>query len=370
MPKPSEVAQLVVAGNQFEDWTSVWVQHPWGGPYPLFRFTASERDNLPTDWRKLQFKPGDKCEIMLGGQLGVTGQITERQVAYDASNHAVQLSGKGTTWGATTSSVDDKTGNFDNMSMTAIADKVLAPFGVKALPIGKIDQRPFDRMQAQPGELVFDFLDRIARMRGVLMGSDHLGNMLIIGDHPSPVVQDLIEGENILKMQCVFSNEQMYDLLSVTGQKAVSDDSGPRDSAEMEAQAKGTKFAISRFMKIVTEQPVKERSEIEARANFENIQREGTLITAYATVQGWLRDGKTLWRAGDSVWVHSPMAMLNMPMSIQTATFAQDNKSGTTTVLELVLPWKLLGKTLETGRAPTIAPGTPSPPDPATTVST
>ena len=55
---------------------------------------------------------------------------------------------------------------------------------------------------------MFDFLDRIARMRGATLGSDHLGNLLLIGEHSNPIVQQLIEGQNILKMQCVISNER------------------------------------------------------------------------------------------------------------------------------------------------------------------
>ena len=78
------------------------------------------------------------------------------------------------------------------------------------------------------------------------------------------------------------------------------------------------------------------------RANYE-AHRSATARRSRAnvTVQGWLRDGGNLWRTGDNVYVYSPMAMLNLVMKIQTATFTQDNKGGTTTMLELVLPWRL-----------------------------
>ena len=88
----------------------------------------------------------------------------------------------------------------------------------------KVDATTFEVMQSQPGELVFDFLDKVARMRNATLGSDHLGNLLLIGEHSEPIVQQLTEGENILKMQCVFSNELMYSIYKLTGQFAVSDD--------------------------------------------------------------------------------------------------------------------------------------------------
>ena len=57
--------------------------------------------------------------------------------------------------------------------------------------------------------------------------------------------------------------------------------------------------------------------------------------------QGWLRDGVTLWKPGDNVFVKSPMAMLNMTMKIQNVAFSQDNQNGTITTLDLVPPWLL-----------------------------
>lgn len=341
----AEIATLIVAGNKFEDWESVWVQHRWKEGYPLFRFTAAERDNLPTDWTKLQFKPGDKCQIILGGRLAITGIILQRQTAYDANNHQVLLSGVGEQWAAATSSIAIKDSNFDKMTLQQAADKALQPFGVKALPVGTLDATPFDRLQSQPGELVFDFLDRIARVRGVTLGSDEKGNILLIGQHSFPIVQQLYEGQHILKMQCIISNEQLSSDYSVTAQRAVEDGSGPRKSAEMQAKAKGS-LSLNKLIETVAEQPVKTDAELEMRANYEAIDHEGTLVTAHVTVQGWLRGNHDLWRAGDDVWVYSPMAMLNMAMKIQTATFAQDNKAGTTTTLELVLPWKLGDKPL------------------------
>jgi hypothetical protein len=89
------------------------------------------------------------------------------------------------------------------------------------------------------------------------------------------------------------------------------------------------------------EQPVWSVSEIADRAKNEAVWNEGTIVTASVTVQGWMMASGTLWRAGDQVMVQSPMAMLNMALKIQTATFTQDRNSGTTTTLELVAPWLL-----------------------------
>ena len=220
-------------------------------------------------------------------------------------------------------------------------------------PVGDVSAIPFDRLQCQPGELCFDFLERLARVRGVLLASDVNGDYLLIAKHSTPIVQQLTEGENILKMQCVFSNEQRYSLLSIVAQRAVTDDDSMSKTAEMEAKGSAlmtpNQTVQFRFIRIPAEQPVKTDGEMWDRHNNEAVEREGTLIQAFVTVQGWLRDGVNLWQPGDLVWVHSPMALMDMAMAIQTATFSQDNKGGTLTVLELVLPFKLKKMTLALG---------------------
>jgi prophage tail gpP-like protein len=128
MPKPQETAVLVVNGQEFSDWESVWVQQRWADSFAYFRFTAAERDPILLQkggvfplWQKLQFKPGDLCTIIMAGQLAVTGYIETRQVAYDANQHGVMLIGKSMTAPAAKSSVSTKTGNFDKKNILQVA---------------------------------------------------------------------------------------------------------------------------------------------------------------------------------------------------------------------------------------------------------
>jgi prophage tail gpP-like protein len=142
MPNPDETATVKVRGRKFDDWKSVWVQCRHAEDAPLFRFTAAERDPIPNLWTKLQFKPGDPCEIYLGGFLGVTGIIETRQVAYDANSHAVQLEGVGVTRWASRSSVKHATGNFNGKTFEQVGREVIAPYGVGIRVIGKLNAIP------------------------------------------------------------------------------------------------------------------------------------------------------------------------------------------------------------------------------------
>lgn len=341
MPRPTEVATVIVNGKRFEDWTSVWVQNRWAEAYSLFRFTAAEDPTaIGGSWLSAQFKPGDQCTIELAGFLAVTGMIIERQVAYDANNHGVLLLGKSDTERAAKSSVKHETGNFDGKSFEQVAREVIKPFGVGVEVVGSLDNTPFKRLQREPGETVWDFLERIARPRGVIMGSDHLGNFLLIGAHSASTVDHLIEGVNILSCQCVISVENIFGQYEMFGQTAANDQQYGPPASEQQADVPGSARRYS-YNLSVAEQPVWNRSELKARVDYERIWHEGYLIQATIVVQGWLNSKGELWRAGEKVHVTSPMAMLDMGLKIQMVTFSQDEQSGTLTTLELVAPWLL-----------------------------
>jgi prophage tail gpP-like protein len=150
MPRPTEIAELVVNGQRFRDWTSVTVQHRHLEDFPIFKFEATEKEPLPPRWALLQFKEGDAVEIFLAGHLAMTGHITTRQVAYDKDAHGVQLIGKGATVAVAKSSVRTKTGSFDGYSWTQIARSVCGALGVNLKTVGKLDNTPFERCQHNP----------------------------------------------------------------------------------------------------------------------------------------------------------------------------------------------------------------------------
>ena len=345
----SEIAVLEVNGKKFDDWESVWVQSRWNDPFTLFRFTAAERDpifaskNIFPLPQRLQFKPGDQCTITLAGQLAVTGVIEIRQVAYDANQHGVMLIGKTATAWPARSSVDTKTGSFDNKNLVQIATEVLAPYPVGLVIIGQIDMKPFDKVQNEPGELIWDFLERLARWKDVIMGSDAQGNFLLIGQHSMPTGVQLVEGRNIKTCQCTIRRDQVYTEYDVRAQTAASDDNSGTQASELNATAVG-KFPVP-FAKLITphELPVKTQPEVQKRVDTEKRWRDGTEVQADITVQGWLSDERSLWWPGDEIKVYSPMAMLDDVLKIRTATFTQDSTSGTQTLLDMVLPGLING---------------------------
>jgi prophage tail gpP-like protein len=339
--KSREQATLVVQGLEYQDWESVWVQLRWGDAFSYFRFAAVERDTPRGLFYVIQFVPGESCQINLGGVDVINGFIETRQVAYDSVRHGVELQGKSATAPVARSSVNTKSGSFDGMTFQEVAQKVLSEYPVGIKVIGSLNSIPFDKLQNQPGEQIWDFLERIARPRGIILGSDSFGNFLLIGDHEMPVLNtQLIEGQNIKKCQCVMHKDETYVEYRVTAQSAASDDNWGTKASQLEASWGGTGYLKSLLI-TPSEQPVKSIQEVLDRAKNEALWHEGPQIDLNVTVQGWFRDGENLWWPGDNVFVYSPMCPLNQIMKIQNVTFTQDNTGGTETLIEMVQPWAL-----------------------------
>jgi prophage tail gpP-like protein len=338
---PRDQATLIVNGINFQDWESIFVQLRWHDSFSYFRFASVERDTPVGAFYKLQFMPGTPVLVNLGDVNILKGYIETRQVAYDANQHGIELQGKSWTAPIARSSVNTKSGSFDGMTFMQVAQKVVSPYDTKIIPIGNLNSIPFDKLQNQPGEQIWDFLERIARPRGIILGSDSFGNFLAIGDHQMPVLNtQLIEGQNIKKCQCVFHKDHVYDEYKTTAQTAASDDNWGVSASELEGSWAGTGYKGSLLI-TPSEQPVKNIQEVLDRAKNEALWHEGPQIDLTVSVQGWFRDDTNLWWPGDNVFVYSPMCPMNMMMKIETVTFTQDNNNGTMTQLDLKQPWAL-----------------------------
>lgn len=352
---PEEICVIIVNGQVFDDWETVWIQWSWTEYFSVFKFTCAEREPYPLVAPVPQLMNGSLCQIFLGGLLVVSGVILTRQVAYEGESHGVMLQGVSFTWFASRSSIDHKTSDFDGKTFLQIADEVLKPTGVGYKTVGEISSIPFKAgARPNPGEEIGAFLDRLARDRKIIVSNTPDGFFLFVGQHSRGASAELQEGVNIKKMQCIISDQQARSEYKTIAEKKASDESNGRDASEMEATAKG-RLAI--YSKLITsiEHPVETLAEVVKRNDTEVMWRdELDLVQATITVYGWFRParsttpsiaidiggakGHTLWMAGDEVTVNSPMVPLNQTLKIHTVTWQQSRSSGTETVMLCVNP--------------------------------
>lgn len=342
--KQDEIATLEINGEYFSDWETVWIKNQIEVPYSEFRFTCAERDKPPDLWTKFQISTRSQVRIYLANVLAVTGVIIVRQVAYDANSHGVSLQGVGDSWFAARASIDPQVqGLTFSGDIVSIAEKVIAPTGVKVVTQGNIDKSPFDPpVQAGVGETIFSFLERIGRQKKVLIGSTEKGEWLLIGDNSVVVGAAVIEGFNILSAQFVINDIGAFNYYKAIGQRTGNDSTNMSGASEIVGVTNGN---LGRFSpRVVAMEHPAPQHDAQLRADFEALTQMGTEITATVTVQGWFNPDGVLWKPYMDVTVDSPMAALpyTTVLTCVSVIFQQDRQGGTRTTLELKQPWAVL----------------------------
>jgi prophage tail gpP-like protein len=358
MPNKNESARMIVNGRFFEDWKSVMVEHRLGHGSNIFEFTATEKAPMAPNHALLQFKPGDRVQIELAGHLAIDGYITHREVAYDAEHHAVRLIGRSKTYDLERGSIDTKTGSFDGYPFLAIARALTAPFGIQVYTVGAIDNTPFERMQVMPGERVFSFLARLGAYRDLIVSPVFDGNLMVIGPHNGKPEFTLVEGTsrgNILKANCELSDEHVYEKYWSVGQQAGDDRINGDAVSKQKVVIPGS---LGRYRPQVAPSDLAgSMYDVRKRTEFEARWCEGSKINAEITVQGWLSPlNNDLWRVRTYPMVKAPMLIIDHPLGIKRARFTQDDRNGTLTMLECVLPWHIHGQVDWSGKLPLDAP--------------
>jgi prophage tail gpP-like protein len=346
-PGNKEIATLIVNGQRFTNWTTVRVEQSWSKAFPSFQFECTEDVPVPLSINGAQFRPGDVVRVLLGGHPAVFGYIQERHVGYDRAQHGVRLIGTGDTADLTNSMVPLKALNgHDGKSVQELANALSAHLGIQIHTRGNVDNKPFENIQVLPGETPIMAIERYAKMRNIIIGSEANGGLILIGEHPATTRGYLTEGNNILRANCVVRDNYIFKKQTTVGQNIGKDDANgdPQNKQVAERDGSSTRNRHS----VVVADVADTQHGIERRADMEMAFTEGSEIEAQITVQGWFKDNnrsEEIWRAGEYYTVSSPSLILyNEVLGCAGCAYEQSDSGGTTTTLQMVKPRHLNGR--------------------------
>jgi prophage tail gpP-like protein len=341
-----ELATLEVRGGLFTNWTTVRVEQRVTQPFPVFQFECTEESPIPLVWDALQFVPGDIVRVYVGGVPAVFGYITERHVGFDEKNHGVRLIGCGDTVDLTNSSVPkDKLDGHDGQSWSNLATDLMSHLGIKLTKMGAVDDTPYEKIQIQPGETIMMALERYARDRNIVIGSNANGGLLAIGENNAVSTGDLVEGVNILRASCALMDQKVYKKIYVIGQDAGSNQAYG-DSQNKQIVVENGTSSRNRHLLVVNDLADGMHG-LRRRALMEKVFTEGSFIEAQITVQGWFKNqnqSDDVWKAGEYYEVTSPSLILNGMILGCAGCVYEQNDQGTTTTLSMVDPIHMNGQ--------------------------
>jgi prophage tail gpP-like protein len=187
-------------------------------------------------------------------------------------------------------------------------------------------------------------LERYAKARGIMIGSNANGGLLAIGEHPANPSGTITEGVDILRANAVMKDEMVYKKIYALGQSTSSDNAyGDSQNKQLAFEAGSS----TRNRMLVTVMDIADTMHgVQRRALIEKAFTEGSFLDSQITVQGWFKDqnrSDDVWKAGEYYTVYSPSLILNgVVLGCATCVYEQ-NEQGTTTTLGLVNPKHMFG---------------------------
>jgi prophage tail gpP-like protein len=327
---------LRVGGQRYEGWTDVRVSRGIERMAGDFEFGATERRAFGA---AIRIRPGAECEVLIGGELVITGYVDSVRPRYTSTDHTITIAGRSKTSDIIDSSVINKPRTWKRRRIDQIAKAMLDQYDVE-LVFNPFDlTEPFRKFRAQPGEKVGAAIGRMAQKRGLLVFDDTEGRLVLERATASSLAGvSLVYGENILEGEGEFDASELYSEYRCKAQRAGSDADKPAQGLHAEATFDDDQLQPERRRVLVIHPKTRSNSrDCADRAQWEANVRAGKSIELTYRVQGWreMGDEGALWEPNTLVRVNDPQMGVDAELLIAEVTFELSNESGQTTSLRL-----------------------------------
>lgn len=338
--------RLVVAGREFLG----WLDSECG--VGLDQQSRDFRLGITRSWpgakdipRKVM--PGDRCELYIGQDRFATGQIDATPISYDATSLSVGIQGRSLTADLVDCSAINSPGKWSGKKIEDIARDLARPYGVSVKVAPGTDTGPPLDHQIDQGETVFESIDRMLKLRGLLSTDDAQGAVVICRAGGERAHTALVTGPdgNILTGSADLDMKDRFSEYRVKGQKAGEDDDPAEIAAQSLASVPDSGVKRTRVL-VMTQQGQADASSCRDRARFEATHRLGKSYSATYSVQGWRQGNGKLWVPNQLVHVRDPIIGFDIEMLIGKVVYSL-NESGTIATLTVApkAAWELLPET-------------------------
>lgn len=328
------------SGQKWKDWTSINVTRAidrMSGEFDVSFGMARHEGDFALGG---EIVTGTPVVITIDDQVVLSGYTRTLRFSHDKENVSMQLTGRDRTIDLMDcAAAVDGPFEFTNISLSSAIEKVIKPFGLELTvdaPIGA----NFKRLAIQPGESVYEFIDRACRLRGLLCVSNGVGGVVLVKPGKEASAGMLSYGRNILSGDVSHDESNQFSLYVVKGHsEAVGADSDAAITAGPTARV--TDASVTRYRpKVIIAESQGNDLTLAARAVWEKKLAAARSKSASYAVRGWYANEATreLWLPNTLVKVIDQRAVLNRTMLISGVSYRRDEQSGTTCILDLVMP--------------------------------
>lgn len=290
---------LRVKGSAYAGWIEASVSRALDQFVPSFELLYADRWAESDRPRAIQ--PWDECELSYGPHLLLTGFVDTITGDIQRDNLTLRTTGRGRTEDLADCSIRHKTGHWRDRSLLQIVEEVCEPFAISVVIDAAVQQTnalKFTQVEADDGEAVFDLIDRLCRVRGVLAITTPEGNIRLTRiTRSAPLRAVTLPVEEAISRSWRYETGDLFDeyfLRSQTGRR--KNENGKRAALESYSVRDGT---VPRHRpKVLSSEQSARLGELQDHAVWERNMRHGQALRLTYQVPGLLAPDGAPWEPG------------------------------------------------------------------------
>lgn len=321
---------ISVNGKSFHAWDSAEIVRNLDTSADGFSLSVKYRgDSPPDDFLPFTYPP---CQISVDGELILTGRVEHVRPSFSGGEKSIAIQGRSLTGWLLDLPVTKRPGEFNDMTLEDIASYLAGLYGVKTQfldPPGA----PYPSAICKHGEVMQDFLNRLALERGLFCTASPRGELLFQRAKKLSPAAALIEGENILSCSATYDGTQRFSEIIA--------DSTQSTGRAIQAKAFDSLLqsrGINR-PRMISPENEPEKEELKNIARWEMNKYIGNSMNFAVELSGWKTPAGKVWKEGETVTLTAPSLYLTRAtqLIIKCVKLSVDNSQKKTS-LSLMIP--------------------------------
>lgn len=314
--------RLVIGGVEYSGWLGVRVEA--GIERAARSFSLDVTARWPGSDLVRRIVPGDACEVWIGVDRVVTGYVDAAPVAYDGGQMQVQVVGRSRTADLVDCSAINEPGQWRGLPVEAVASALAGAYGVQVVAQAETGPAMIEH-QIEPGESVWESIDRMLTLRQLLATDDELGRLVLISAGAAGQASGALEfGRNILRASAQRDRSQVYSEYVCKAQRATVE-RADEDVGSFVTEVVGVAARASvgrRRVLLLRESGQADAEACAARAQYELAYRDAKASQVRYTVSGWRQPDGSLWRVNQLVRVNDPVIGLDQVLLVVEVAYS------------------------------------------------
>ncbi|MEK6788512.1 MAG: phage baseplate assembly protein [Pseudomonadota bacterium] len=337
MIDPANEVSLSINGSRYVGWTGVRIGagiERVARDFNVSITREAEDAGQPGFFERVS--PGDRVELRIGSDLVMTGHVDALPISYDDNSISRSITGRSLTADLVDCAAIYKGGQWIQRSLAQIARDLAGVYGVTVIDKG-VSGLPVPEHQIDPGETVFESLDRVLQLRQALAFDDPSGRLVIDTIGTGKAVTALVRGENIKSCNADRDFKDCFSEYRVLGQRAGSDADYGGSTNQLQAVVRDSRVRRTRILQ-VKQSGQATLASCRDLARFERDRRAARPYEISYTVSGWRQGDGRLWAPNVRVLVWDDYLGLDgAEMLIAEVEYSYDD-SGTVATLRVGPP--------------------------------